>query len=221
MMRMHLFSALWAGCPGRLGRAFRLVLALAAALTLSTGVGQAGDGLQGELYVVGSHEPERIERIDFNYNGQNFKVARLRKSYDLSASGDAQARLNSLLIPKSTRQRRQIQSVTSDASGAFSVPEKSGGATLRIEMESWEEVTQQSATPEIAQIGGVLTGDDISLSHAAIEADGSAYYFGEDAEDGSTFGEIDLDTNATTRLLEGLPLAEDVVDDPSSGWWRA
>ena len=105
----------------------------------------------------------------------------------------------------------------SDSSGAFSVPEESGGATLLIEMESWEDVSRQSATSEIPQIGGVLTGDDSKLSHVAIEADGNAYYFGEDVDDGGTFGEIDLDTNATTRLLEGLPLATDVVDDPPSG----
>ena len=187
------------------------------ALALSGGAGQAGDALKGELHVVGSHDSARIERVEFNYDGQNFKVARSRKSHDLHGAGDVQRRLDSLRSPKSKKPRRQIQRVTSDASGIFSVPEESTGAVLRIEMESWEDVPHRPEAPELQPIGGVLTGDDVSLSHVAVEADGSAYYFAEDDAAGGTFGEIDLETNATTRLLDGLPAAEDVVDDPLSG----
>ncbi|MBT3170830.1 MAG: hypothetical protein HN333_05280 [Rhodospirillaceae bacterium] len=187
------------------------------ALPLSAGTGQAGEGLKGELHAVGSRDSVRIERVEFDYDGQNFNVARSRKTHDLRGAGDVQRRLDSLRSPKSSRPRRQIQRVTSDASGAFSVPEETGGAALRIELESWEDVPHRPAAPELQAIGGMLTGDDISLSHVAVEADGRAYYFAEDGEAGGTFGEIDLDTNATTRLLEGLPAAEDVVDDPLNG----
>lgn len=217
MMLTHFYSALRAVCLYRLGRAIRLPFAMLVALALTGGVGQAGEGLKGELHVVGSRDSARIERVEFNYDGQNFKVARSRKTHDLRGAGDVQRRLDNLRSPKSTRPRRQIQRVTSDGSGVFSVPEESGGAVLRIEMESWEDVPHRPAAPELPAIGGVLTGDDISLSHVAVEADGSAYYFGEDGEVGGTFGEIDLDSNATTRLLDGLPAAEDVVDDPLNG----
>ena len=46
-----------------------------AALALTGGAGQAGEGLTGELYVVGSHDSERIERVDFNFDA---KISRLR-----------------------------------------------------------------------------------------------------------------------------------------------
>ncbi len=188
-----------------------------AALALTGGAGQAGEGLTGELYVVGSHDSERIERVDFNFDGQNFKVARSRKTHDLRGAGDVNARLSSLRSPKSTLPRREIRRVTSDASGVFKVIEERGSVTLRLQMKSWEEAPHNSAAAELPEIGGVLSGDDTALSHVAVEADGRAYYFGEDAEVGGTFGEIDLETNATTRLLDGLPVAADVTEDPQSG----
>jgi hypothetical protein len=205
----------------RLGRALRLSAVLAAALALAGGVGRAGGGLEGELYIVGSHDSERIERVEFTYDGQNFKVARSLKSHNLRGAGDVQALLNSLRSHAGAAPRRQIRRVTSDESGVFSVRNESGGgATLRIELKNWADVPRvpaTDATPELPQIGGVLSGDDRSLSHVAVEPDGNAYYFGEDSEDGGTFGVIDLESNITTRLLDDLPLAVDVADDPQTG----
>lgn len=217
MMQTRQIGAVWVGRLYRMARVLRLASVMLAALALTGGAGQAGEGLSGELYVVGSHDSERLERVDFNFDGQNFKVARSRKTHDLRGAGDVTARLNSLRSPKSTLPRREIRRVTSDASGVFKVIEERGSATLRLQMESWEAAPHQPAAPQLPDIGGELSGDDTSLSHVAVEADGRAYYFGEDAEVGGTFGEIDLETNATTRLLDGLPAAADVIEDPQSG----
>ena len=53
----------------------RLIRAVgAAALSLVIlappgGAGQAGEAVKGELYIVGSHDSERIERVEFQYDG--------------------------------------------------------------------------------------------------------------------------------------------------------
>ena len=202
----------------------RLIRAVgAAALSLVIlappgGAGQAGEAVKGELYIVGSHDSKRIERVEFQYDEQKFNVASPRRRHDLTGSGeDVNALLDSLRGRGRSASRRQIRRVTTDAAGTISLPKPDSGATLRIDLETWQDAPAEPALPELPSIGGALSGDDKSLSHVAVEGDGSAYYFGVDNQAGGTFGKIDLVTNVTTRLLAGLPAAADVVDDPQTG----
>ena len=199
-------------------RAVRAAALSLAIIALPGGVGQAGEVVKGELYIVDAQDSERIERVEFQFDGQKFNVASPRRTHDLTASGqDVNALLDSLRGRKNAASRWQIQRVATDAAGTFSLPKTDSAAVLRIELEKSEEAPQQPGPSELPPIGGTLSGDDSSLTHVTLEADGSAYYLGTDVADGGTFGEIDLATNVTTRLLAGLPAAADVVDDPRTG----
>ena len=217
MMEARLKPAAWDGYLCRLGRAFGLVAMAAIALVLASGAGLAGETLKGELYMVGSQDSERIERVEFQYDGQKLNVASPRRTHNLRGSGDVQSLLDDLRRRRNATSKRRIRRVTTDTSGTYRVPEADSGAVLRIQLEDWEDVPERRGAAELPEIGGTLSGDDKSISHVAVETDGSAYYLGADAEDGGTFGEIDLETNTTTRLLEGLPAAADVADDPQTG----
>ena len=217
MMEARLKPAAWDGYLCRLGRAFGLVAMVVIVLVLASGAGLAGETLKGELYMVGSHDSERIERVEFQYDGQKLSVASPQRTHDLRGSGDVQSLLDDLRRRRNALSKRRIRRVMTDTSGTYRVPEADSGAVLRIQLEDWEDVPERPAAAELPEIGGTLSGDDKLISHVAVESDGSAYYLGADAEDGGTFGEIDLETNTTTRLLEGLPAAADVADDPQTG----
>jgi len=77
-------------------RVFRLVAAVAISLVLSSGAGQAEGLLKGELYAVGARESDGFEQVEFNYQGDNFKVARSWNSHNLRTTGDVNALLNDL-----------------------------------------------------------------------------------------------------------------------------
>jgi hypothetical protein len=207
------------GFLSRLARALPLALLAAGLFLRPDAAGLAGEGLGGELVIRGG-DTTRIEQVEFNYDGRQFSVASPKRVHDLSGKGGVNALLDDLTGRRDGNAKRRIQRVTTDATGDFAPSPGNSGPSIHLRLEGWAEAAARNgapAAPEMPEIGGTLMGDDIALSHVAVEADGHAYYFATDAEAGGTFGEIDLATNTTTRLLAGLPEAADVADDPHTG----
>ena len=130
-------------------RAARILAAVLLAVWIlvpPVAVGREGVGIEGELYIIGSCDSERIERVEFHYNGQQFNVASPRCSHDLTGGGSVDALPDSLRERDESSARRRIRRVTTNADGEISLSKRAAEQRYLISIRACQDRLRSADT---------------------------------------------------------------------------